>query len=52
MKDPEKKRFTHMAQQDKKRYEDEMKNYNPGPNEGKGKRKKKTKDPNAPKRAM
>ncbi len=53
MSDNEKKRFNQMAEQDKKRFDVEMANYNPGdaPKRGRGKNKK-MKDPNAPKRCM
>lgn len=49
MNDKEKKRFQSMAEEDKKRYDKEMRNYVPPKN---GKKRKRTKDPNAPKRAL
>lgn len=49
MSDKEKKRFQSLAEDDKKRYDREMKNYVPPKN---GKKRKRTKDPNAPKRAL
>jgi len=48
----EKKRFEDMAEKDRVRYEQEMKQYG-GPTKGAaGGKKKRTKDPNAPKRAL
>ena len=55
MNDKEKKRFFEMAEKDKRRYEQEMKDYVPegaAPSKVKGKKKKRTKDPNAPKRNL
>jgi hypothetical protein len=49
MNEKEKKRFQGLAEEDKKRYDKEMKNYVPPKN---GKKRKRTKDPNAPKRAL
>lgn len=49
MNDKEKKRFQSMAEDDKKRYDKEMKNYVPPKT---AKKRKRTKDPNAPKRAL
>lgn len=47
----DKKRFEEMAEKDKIRYDNDMKNYKPEKG-GKGGKRKKTKDPNAPKRAL
>lgn len=53
MLDKEKKRFHEMAENDKKRYDDEMKNYIPPKGEKqRGKKRKQIKDPNAPKRSL
>ncbi|KAG9508415.1 High mobility group protein DSP1 [Fragariocoptes setiger] len=53
MSESEKKKYTQMADKDKKRYDSEMAHYVPPKDDGKGKRgKKKKKDPNAPKRAL
>lgn len=53
MLDKEKKRFHEMAESDKKRYDDEMKNYTPPKGEKqRGKKRKQVKDPNAPKRSL
>jgi len=53
MLDKEKKRFHEMAENDKKRYDDEMKNYTPPKGEKqRGKKRKQIKDPNAPKRSL
>lgn len=51
MNDKEKKRFHEKSEEDKKRYEAQMKNYVP-PKGEKGKKRKRTKDPNAPKRSL
>ncbi|KAG1673138.1 High mobility group protein DSP1 [Nymphon striatum] len=51
MNDKEKGRFRDMADNDKKRYDEEMKSYVP-PKGEKGKKRKRTKDPNAPKRSL
>lgn len=50
MTDPEKKPFTDLTEQDRVRYEREMKDYRSMGGDAGGKRKKKKKDPNAPKR--
>lgn len=52
MSDKEKKRFHEMAENDKKRYELEMRDYNPPKGEKRGKKRKHMKDPNAPKRSL
>jgi high mobility group protein B1 len=49
MNDKEKQRFQALAEKDKKRYDNEMKDYVPPKN---SKKRKRTKDPNAPKRAL
>jgi hypothetical protein len=51
MSEKEMKKFTKKAEQDKMRYQEEMKDYVPVEEEG-GKKKKAKKDPNAPKRNM
>lgn len=52
MSDSEKKKYIQMADRDKKRYQDEMKNYVPPKGEKGRKSKKNKKDPAAPKRAL
>lgn len=52
MSDSEKKKFTLLADKDKKRYDSEMSTYVPPKDSGKKKGKKAKKDPNAPKRAL
>jgi len=52
MNDKEKKRFHEMADKDKKRFDNEMKDYVPAKGEKRGRKRKSTKDPNAPKRAL
>jgi len=52
MNDTEKGRFHVLAENDKKRYDGEMANYQPPKGEKGGKKRKRTKDPNAPKRAL
>jgi len=49
MNDKEKLRFQALAEKDKKRYDNEMRDYVPPKN---SKKRKRTKDPNAPKRAL
>jgi len=49
MNDKEKQRFQALAEKDKKRYDNEMRDYVPPKN---AKKRKRTKDPNAPKRAL
>ena len=49
MNDKEKQRFQALAEKDKKRYDNEMKDYVPPKN---SKKRKRVKDPNAPKRAL
>jgi hypothetical protein len=51
MNEKEMKKFSKKAEQDKLRYQEEMKHYIPVEEEG-GKKKKAKKDPNAPKRNM
>ena len=53
MSDKEKKRFQEMAERDKIRFDDEMKNYEPtDKGAGRGRKRKQPKDPNAPKRSL
>ena len=51
LSDKEMKKWTKKAEQDKIRYQEEMKHYVPTEEEG-GRKKKKKRDPNAPKRNM
>lgn len=52
MSDKEKKRFHELADKDKARYENEMKDYTPSENDKRRGKKRKMKDPNAPKRPL
>lgn len=60
MDDSEKEQFVKMSERDRKRHENEMRNYQPPPpsydsdsdDEGATRKKKKKKDPNAPKRPI
>lgn len=52
MSDKEKKRFHEMAENDKKRYELEMRDYSPPKEEERGKKRRDREDPNAPQRPL